>query len=491
MKNINWRLSGILGLGLILRCINLSTRSIQYDDAFSFFLARRDLTSIIQGTAADTMPPLYYFLLHFWMQVSQNIGWLRLLSIGLDLAAVLMLYLLVKRVFNHSSGLCAAFLGAISPLQIYHSQDIRMYALLAFTQMGYLLFFYLWWTKNKSNLKHWEGWLPVLIFGMAAMYTHNLAVFVLCVPDIFLILKREWRAVKNLIMVQLGIALMTIPWLLMIPGQVEKIQRAFWTPLPGLVEIFQAVIVMTANLPLEGIWLVVCAIVSLQILVLMMFEVARNKRLSHTYLLLSFFFPPVALFIVSYIMRPVFVPRGFITSAFIYLGIAGGIVGMTQTKAVKWLIAGGFVAAAVMALPYQMAFEQFPRSPFAQAMGAISQNLEPGELIIHENKLSFFPSYYYAPELDQVFIADEPGSPNDTYAPASQKAIGLIPENSLKDAVREKASIYFVVFQKTISEYLEMGELEHPSLTWLRHQFVNEKLAQFGDVNIYHFYTRK
>jgi hypothetical protein len=53
-------------LGITLRLIAVQSREIFYDDAFSLFLAEKSFSQIIHGTAADTMPPLYYFLLHIW-----------------------------------------------------------------------------------------------------------------------------------------------------------------------------------------------------------------------------------------------------------------------------------------------------------------------------------------------------------------------------------------------------------------------------------------
>lgn len=60
-----------LALGAVLRLIGSGSRSLQYDDTFSIFLSARSLPEILSGTAADTMPPLYYFLLHFWLGISQ------------------------------------------------------------------------------------------------------------------------------------------------------------------------------------------------------------------------------------------------------------------------------------------------------------------------------------------------------------------------------------------------------------------------------------
>lgn len=61
-----WTLPGILAFGLALRLIGLESRPLFYDEAFSYFLSIQPFGKIVQGTAADTMPPLYYFLLHGW-----------------------------------------------------------------------------------------------------------------------------------------------------------------------------------------------------------------------------------------------------------------------------------------------------------------------------------------------------------------------------------------------------------------------------------------
>ncbi|MGB9799944.1 MAG: hypothetical protein ACPLUL_07620 [Thermanaerothrix sp.] len=57
--------AGLLGLvlllGLVVRLYRLADRGIWYDDAFSILLSERPLNLIVQGTAADTMPPLYFF----------------------------------------------------------------------------------------------------------------------------------------------------------------------------------------------------------------------------------------------------------------------------------------------------------------------------------------------------------------------------------------------------------------------------------------------
>ncbi len=150
----------ILLLGLILRVIGLESRSVQYDDTFSIFLSARSLPEILRGTAADTMPPLYYFLLHFWMLLGQSAWFIRLLSVILSLTAVFLLYRLVACWFGRAAAGWAAFLAAISPLLIYHGQDVRMYALLVVCQLGYLWFFTRIWQGEALITNVSQGWKP-------------------------------------------------------------------------------------------------------------------------------------------------------------------------------------------------------------------------------------------------------------------------------------------------------------------------------------------
>ncbi len=486
---MRWGLVGILAIGLVLRVVQLQGRSIAYDDAFSYFLAQQDFTKIIQGTAADTMPPLYYFLLHGWIGLGgSQLWWLRLLSVGLNLGTVVVLFMLVRLLAGETAGMWAAFLGAISPLQIYHAQDLRMYALLAFCQLLYILFFVRIYSVNRAKIP-WLDWIGLVLAGAGAMYTHNLAVFVLVVPDLFLLFKRNWRALFRLILAQIAIGLIALPWLAMVPGQVEKIQRAFWTPRPGLVEIVQSVILTTTQLPLPGIWLTVGLAASLMVTLVIGWETIRLGRAGKLpgFLVSLAFIPPLILFVVSYIMRPVFVTRGFLAAMTGFLGLAGVVIARRWPQLPAWLVLLGLICGSAIGLPYHYTFEEFPRSPFQAAMVDLRAAVKPGDQIIHDNKLSFFPSHYYAPDLAQSFLMDEPGSPNDTLAPASQQAMGLYPQKDLPQAVGSSNHIFFILFDTTLQEYLQSGSPDHPQLAWLKAHFTLSGQTHYNDLFVYEF----
>ena len=489
LKQSRVRLLLVMALAIVLRCINLAHWSIQYDDAFSYFLARQSFSNIIAGTAADTMPPLYYFLLHFWMQISQSIGWLRLLSVLLSLGIVLFLYAIVSVCAGKIAGIWAGLLAAVSPLEIYHAQDVRMYALVAFCLMGYCYCF-VKIDKNPSVRLGW--WLGLVLFGVASMYSHNLAGFVIIVPDLYLLFTNKYRLLIKLLMAQAVIGIAFIPWLFFIPNQIAKIQQAFWTPRPGIIEVMQAIIMLSADLPLVGIWFYIGAILSIQVFAIVLIEVIRNKsglRTDQLLLVLLAFVPPALLFVVSYLMRPVFVARGFLASTVIYDGIAGIIIARSTSKGAGYLLLGAALLSSVVTLPYQYTFSQFPRSPYQAMVNSLQESFPAGSLVLHDDKLSFFPSLYYAPQLEQAFLPDVPGSSNDTLAPATQAAIGIYPAKDIQSATQGKDNIYFVVYQETLDEYTQQATSD-PALIWLNANYREVGKRTFNDLVVYHFFQQ-
>lgn len=477
-----------LATGLGLRLAGISTREIQYDDAFSIFLSRQSLGEIVRGTAADTMPPLYYFMLHYWQQIGGDLVFMRLLSVMLSMLVLLLAFDLARRMFATQTGIWSVWILAISPLQIYHSQDLRMYTVLLVGQLGYYWCFYQLLNESDHRKKLWIG---LVIFGSVAMYSHNLAAFGLVWANVYLLVQKRWNDLKGLLIAQAVIGLLFLPWMWQLPGQIAKVQRAFWTPLPGLVEVLQAVILFHASLPLKGVLLPIAAVLSVQIFVLVIWETWKDRARAMGMALLALVGVglPVTLFILSYAVRPVFVTRGFILAAVIYAILAARVVAVRWRRGIGVFAAMALATAAVISLPSYFTFQEFPRSPFRQAVAYLEERSRPGDVILHDNKLSFFPMRYYSQSLEQTFLADEPGSPNDTYAPVTQQVIGLIPGENIPSATRSRERIFFVVFTKAIDEFTASSQ-PHPALNVLNSAANPVEQVSFGDLEIHLFERR-
>jgi hypothetical protein len=148
---------------------------------------------------------------------------------------------------------------------------------------------------------------------------------------------------------------------------------------------------------------------------------------------------------------------------------------------------GLMVLISAVSLPYQYMYHSFPRSDYRKLMEIAGEGCNSGCIIVHDNKLSYFPAIIYASQQNQVFIADEAGSHNDTLAIASQKAMNIFAQKNIQEAVGDNQKVRFVVYTRAIEEYKQAGIEIHPKIKWLNdnYHFVNHEVI--GDIEIYDY----
>lgn len=124
----------VTAVAAFLRIYHLGAESLWIDEGYSL----RDAADI---GSLGAVRPLYFTFLNIWSRFGHSEFWLRLPSAIFGIAAVPVLYLVGRRIYSHRVGLMAALLMAISPLQIDHSQEIRMYSLITLIVVSEVLFF--------------------------------------------------------------------------------------------------------------------------------------------------------------------------------------------------------------------------------------------------------------------------------------------------------------------------------------------------------------
>jgi len=214
-------LAAILLLAALLRFYRLDAQSLWNDEGNSARLSERSIDLILEGTASDIHPPGYYLLLHGWRALfgADEVG-LRSLSAVAGIGLVALTYLLARELFDAPTGLIAAFLGAISPLAVYYSQEARMYALLAALSAGSTL---LAWRSLRDAGRVRPLWLAAYaLVGAAGLYTQYAFPFVLLAHNVFFGLwwlvqgrcsPQRWRWPLAWAGTQVTIALLYLPWL--------------------------------------------------------------------------------------------------------------------------------------------------------------------------------------------------------------------------------------------------------------------------------------
>jgi mannosyltransferase len=505
----------VIVLASVLRLINLGGRPLWYDEAFAVLYSEQPLRTMLHGTvtqvdgaAADVHPLFFYSMLHFWMLVfGQSPIAVRALSVFLGMATVVMAYLLGRRLVDRSVGLAAAFVVAVAPFHVYYSQEARMYALLGFAALTMTYFFVRAWTDGG-----WGNWFAFGVFGALTLYAHNLGIMVLAALGLWVLWAWfrpggvRWRNFRPLLFTHLLTFGLFAPWLIVVPSQLGKIQQAYWVEQPGLVQLIQTILIFHFaydNQPLPR-WLLPPALLfSLLILVIIAFELIRRRQASRsdqmpdtfdsllptTYFLLLFLtIIPILLTFLASQIQPVYVVRALLPSALMYYVLVAAVLILGSVPVpVKWglLLPSGVIVVAALVNHYSYA--EFPRPPFDEAAAFLRSHYQPADVIVHSNKLTFFPTHYYDRSLPQGFIADEPGSPSDTLAYPTQQALGLFATSDIATATLGHERVWVVVFRREIEEYRAAGYAHHPQLAWLEQYYTLVSVTSFNDLDIYEY----
>mgnify|MGYP002395258097 FL=1 len=501
-----WAIIAILLMAFALRTINLNGRPLWYDEAFSVLYAEQSFETMFYGTvtqvdgaAAEEHPLFFYFVLHFWMElVGQSPFAVRILSVLLGTATVAMVYRLARQLFDGRIGLLAAFLTALVPFHVYYSQEARMYSLLGFVAISATYFFVRAWSGGR-----WLDWLAFGVTGALTLYAHNLGFVLIFGLDLWVLWcwfrpgGRRWQNLRPLILSHLLMLILFAPGLSILPSQFGKIQRAYWVQRPDLTTIIQTFLVFHFGYDNQALptWLLPPALfLSLLLPAFLALRLIRARAphrwsLAYALLLLLAIFPPLIVFVLSQV-QPVYIVRAFLPSALAYyVLVAGGLGIRAVPRPIRWVLMLSAMTIAVASLVNHYTYALFPRSPFDEAAAYLRANSQPGDAIVHSNKLTFLPAHYYDRSLPQAFIADEPGSPSDTLAYATQQALGLFATPDLATATEGHRRVWLVIFQRAIDEYLALGYDGHPHRAWLEQHCVRVSTVTFNDLSVYEYDT--
>jgi mannosyltransferase len=323
------------------------------------------------------------------------------------------------------------------------------------------------------------------------LYAHNLGAFVVLALNMLPLARRRWRQrLLALALADLVALVLFGPWLVgVLPGQLGFVQRAYWTTVPRELEAIRALMlpVLTFYEEVSQAWLLgLWLFVSVLLLILLIVRVCRVRSRAGWFLLLCWM-PIAALFLVSQ-WRPVYVERALLPSALFYLVALGWL--LTRGGLPRFLNLGLLVllaGATAGSLGVHYAYDRFPRPPFEQLNVFLRDRLALGEVVIHDNKLTFFPAYYYNPDLPQTFCPDPPGGA-DTLARPTQEALGLYATPVTETLETGVTGVWFVAFERAFFEYRRLGFEDVPNRVEVRALCCDE-VGPFrvNDLMIYHF----
>lgn len=497
-----WLIVGLpavaIGLALGLRLWNLNGRPFWYDEIGSLFFARLPLANLLTATAADTMPPLYYLLLEPALTIWPTIAGARGVSLVFGLVAAALAYQLARLAVGNKLAGLAALLVAVNPFLVYHSQEARMYSVLLAAQTAAAVALLL---ALRSDGTRW--WLAFGAAELAAFWTHNAAFLHLATADV--LLAWLWLRSRRLtpgtfasgsnrslaptgpLLANAVVLLGFLPWLLVLPEQLEKVARAFWIDRPGVVEVLRSQVVFLFNLPAPAPWLLFPDLALTVALLAIVGLVMRRERQSLPEaipFLIVFWLGPIALAVLVSQVRPIFVERVVIGSVVPLVIVVGWALVELRPRPIGFGLLAILVASGIAGSVAQASYAGFPRAPWERVAAELRQASTADIAVVHDNKLSYFPAVYAAPEIAQSFLPDPAWSRSDTLAPATQRALGMV-ATPIEQAGGAR-SIAFVIFQQAIDEAVGQGRTPE-NLEWLRARFSERSVGEVGDLRIFRF----
>ena len=204
-------LVGIIAIAASLRLYGLDQQSLWYDEVAEETAFQRQFL-IKYPTIKPYTPPLNLFFMYPMTRMFPGSEFaLRIIPCTFGLISIPLLFLLGRRLFNEKAGLIASFLLAISPFHIWYSQEARMYALQWMLSLISIIFFLR--MLERPGRGNYTGYI---ISTTAALYTHQLAVFLLLLQGLYVLLfyRQYKRHFFKYACIFGASAILYLPWLI-------------------------------------------------------------------------------------------------------------------------------------------------------------------------------------------------------------------------------------------------------------------------------------
>lgn len=257
-------LSFVVLVGLAIRLLRLDWQPLWWDEGYSIYFATEPLAEMLRLTALDIHPPLYYALLNGWFALLDDTGAVtaRLLSVGWGVLSVALMAWTARELAPNRPRLwlLATILLALSPMHLYYSQEVRMYAVaLPLTMLSTIAFARLL-RHIATDTSPWQAWLAYVLTVAASLATLYYSGLLFVAHQVWALIVLRRRPKQLLLPIVAGSAglLTQLPWLIyavpkLLPYVADKVLSDQDTPLPILEYLWRHLLAYSAgHLPALG-----------------------------------------------------------------------------------------------------------------------------------------------------------------------------------------------------------------------------------------------
>jgi hypothetical protein len=405
----NWLPYLIIILGAALRVADwLIGDAFWYDEAFTAWLVGLPLPAIMQAIAGDVHPPAWYLIEWGVVRIfgSSELA-LRLPACALGIVSLPLAWAVARQLAPRPVALVALGIFALSPFQIYYSQEARMYMLL---QVAVLAAIWAMLTRR---------WVLLSTSSLVGLLTHNLMMIYL-IPIFGWAAWQTRRDLRRLAEIG-GIGAITLgnyaPWAawLLLP-QIGEVRNGFWVQPVTAGGFLYPIYVLFFHIAVPP-WLQLHAGILVMALVLW----GSIKAVSGRWSLVALAWGPLAILaVISLAWRPVYLHRTLIGAALpLYMLAAFAIV--NAVRSFRWPVVA---ALAVLAIPVGNYYVNLEARRWDVRPHAAVIACQPGDVVYHVNLASLILFRYYLPDCDH-WVWPAANDLSQSLTPQTKQAMGM------------------------------------------------------------------
>ena len=251
----------VIVAGIVLRFVTHS--ALWLDEALTVDRARLPVSQIAGSVKHDGAPPLYYYLLHFWMRLfGQSDLATRSLSGVIGVITLPVAWLAGNRLGGRVVAWTTVVLLASAPFAVYYSTEARMYGLvILLTACGVLALYRALEAPRPGNL------IATAMVTAALLYTQYWALYLVGVVGLWLLVSAllsrrrdlsgpsgpnpnspssKWRNQRSALLAVVVGCILFVPWLPIFVYQ-SRYTGTPWAAPPNFAAVINAVTGFTAN----------------------------------------------------------------------------------------------------------------------------------------------------------------------------------------------------------------------------------------------------
>ncbi|RMG25035.1 MAG: hypothetical protein D6732_22970, partial [Methanobacteriota archaeon] len=314
----------ILLLAILTRFYHIGYDSFWVDEGFTAVTATLPFEQMWNRTIHDTHQPLHGILLHFWAQLmGRDEIALRSFSAVFNILTLLLLFPLGKLLFNRKIAYLTMLIFLVSPIQVHFAQEARSYSLMLF--LSTLSIF----TFLKSIRDKQRSYIAVHILSTGLLVlTHVYGWLILAFENLWYFFslkdKKNFQQYRQLLLMNLGVLLIFLPYLSRFLEIISSVQDAFWIKRPTLLHLAGVFLQFSGS----RLALVLSALLIFSGVIYIFVNKTRPVVESSSVLFNWLWLMSVVLlpFLISQFLRPILVPRYALSATVpFYFLIAYGI----------------------------------------------------------------------------------------------------------------------------------------------------------------------